>query len=183
MESLEKIKRYIFTHNPDGIILDTNILILFLIGKYDKGLIEKYELLNNSDKSYTTEDYEILNEIVNYFKLLVITPQILSEISNLSITKNKGLGRTGLDGYISSVAARFKESQERYCQSGFLWGLEIEVLRKYGFTDINMIGLSKSNNLPILTDDLALYLYAFKDTPVINYQTIKWDYLKEILNK
>lgn len=183
MEDLDEIKKYIFNYNPDGLILDTNILILLLIGNYDKNLIETYPPLTDTGKSYTVDDFKVLSEILGFFKTLVITPQILSELSSLVIKPTNGLYDAVRDKYISSIVARLRNSQERFHKSRFLWDLEIKILRDYGFTDMNLIGLSKNKKLPILTDDLPFYIYAQQTIPIMNYQTIKYAYLRDFLKK
>lgn len=170
----ETIKRYIRGHELEGIILDTNILILLLVGFFNPSLITTYKALVNSNKHYSEEDYTRICEILSWFgNKLIITPQVLSEISSLIIKDNQGLYKEERDKFISSVIAKLKSSAEHHLESVVLWGKELKILRDFGLTDMNLFEISKIKNIPILTDDVPFYLYAYKDIPIINYQSIK----------
>ncbi len=69
------------------LILDTNILLVYLIGCYRPELTSR----NSRTSSYDKEDFYSIEKYIEG-KCLVITPYILAEISNLSLyIKEPGL--------------------------------------------------------------------------------------------
>ena len=68
-------------YKPKGILIDANLLLLYLVGTYDQRLIGdgKYNKLSK----YTIEDYEILIRLKSLFRRTVTTPHVLTEVSNL----------------------------------------------------------------------------------------------------
>ncbi len=65
-----------------GILIDANLLLLYLVGGHDPRLIGdgKYNKLSK----YTREDYGILVRLKTCFALAVTTPHVLTEVSNLT---------------------------------------------------------------------------------------------------
>lgn len=65
-----------------GLLIDANILLLYLVGSYNPQLIGdgKYNKLSK----YTVEDYRILIRLRGIFNQIVTTPHVLTEVSNLA---------------------------------------------------------------------------------------------------
>ncbi len=55
-------------------------LLLFLIGAYGKNLISTFKRLKTYN--YTFEDFTILKEFLLHTKEIMVTPEVLSEVSN-----------------------------------------------------------------------------------------------------
>ena len=72
------VDEYIKRHGNCGIILDTNLLLLFLVGSYDVKLIKKYK----RTLKYSEEEYEWIVIVVSSFSTIVVTPHILAEVWN-----------------------------------------------------------------------------------------------------
>lgn len=172
------VKRYILNKAPQGLIIDTNILILFFIGIYNPSYIKDCK----RTCEYAEEDFETLKEFLNCFKGLkiYITPHITSEISNLSITS--GFNSSKLNGYVSGVVELMKDINENHIEVSSLLQLNVTLIKEFGFTDLGIIELSKKYNIPILTDDGRLYGYASTQTEVINFKHIKYYSLNKSLN-
>lgn len=174
MYTLEEIQRYILSRRPSGVIVDTNILLLLLIGHFDKDFIKNYSLFKNNAKNYTKEDFELLKQLVSYFNKLIITPQIIAELSNISITSNRSTFGSRLLSYLQAVVDILKDAEEHHQQAECLWGMQLEVLSRFGFTDVTISELSKRTHMPILTDELELYLYLVNNgIPAISFEYIK----------
>lgn len=172
MFSFDEIKKFIAKYQPDGIIIDTNLLILFLVGSFDQDYIKAYKLLNNNNKETSIEDFELLKNILDLFKKLIITPQVIAELSNLSITKG-GIQKDRLPAYLRTVIAFLKSSEERHQKTDCLWGLGMKVLSDYGLTDLTMFELSRQTGMPIITDDFPFWHYSYGKIPIIKFQDIK----------
>src|SRR3989338_5416397 len=131
MFNLSEIKEYAFQRRPDGLIVDTEILILLLVGTYNPALIQKCELTSN--KHFNTDDFQLLEKVVACFKKVFITPQVLAELSNL-----KPFTGEYLRGYFQGVVRYLKSAEERHIPLRNLLGIEVEVICNYGFTDLSI---------------------------------------------
>jgi len=65
-----------------GLLIDSNLALLYLVGSHDLPLIGdgKYNKLSK----YVVEDYKILVRLKKGFKKAVTTPHVLTEVSNLA---------------------------------------------------------------------------------------------------
>jgi hypothetical protein len=65
-----------------GILIDSNLALLYLVGFHDSRLIGdgKYNKLSK----YVLEDYEVLVKLKRLFRIAVTTPHVLTEVSNLT---------------------------------------------------------------------------------------------------
>ena len=62
-----------------GLLIDTNLLVLLVVGNVNPGLIAKHRRLDG----YTFGDYEALIDLVNLVDRVILTPNTLTEASNL----------------------------------------------------------------------------------------------------
>jgi hypothetical protein len=67
-------------HVGKSLLLDSNLLLVFLTGASDPGLFGRFKRIS----SYTIKDYELLVRLLNSFTVLLTTPHILTEVSNLA---------------------------------------------------------------------------------------------------
>lgn len=72
------IEAYIKQYRRKGIIVDTNLLLLALIGG-TSSIVEFKRTCGYSDA-----DYQLLLKVIDQFEKLVSTPHILAEVSNLT---------------------------------------------------------------------------------------------------
>lgn len=80
----------------DGIVLDTNLLLLYCVGLYDPFVISRFtERLSR----YTVDDFRLLIRFTRLFKKIIVTPNVLTEVVNLIDKRN---GR--YDGLLSTIA-------------------------------------------------------------------------------
>lgn len=172
MYSLSEIEHFIFQHRPEGLIVDTKILILLFVGIYSPDFIKECKL--TSDK-YTQDDFELLKKIISFFQKVIITPHVVAEISNLSIRDVKGNEK--LLAYFGGVIKFFKSAstEERHLELGRLVNIDIHLITQFGFTDMAMFELSRSKGtkMPILTDDLRLAVFAGTRIPIIKFEYIR----------
>lgn len=154
------------------IIIDTNRLLLLLIGNYDES--EGSDFLKRFD--YSKEDYKILKNFISQLNIkIVITPQILSEISNLlnkNIKPEKSFER--VIEWLVKISRLLKETKESYIEKNII--LNEDIVKKLGFTDTSIIISSRNNGFPVLTGDIRLYGECNKK----RLDTISYDVLKSI---
>lgn len=118
-----------------NLLLDTNLLLLYLIGGKDPKLLESARRLN----AYIEEDFYLLVDFieVNGFSQLVSTPHILTEASNLIGLERDLLRTLGRDACMLVDEPEFT---------------------RLGLTDV---AIRLASRLPafVLTADLPLYLH------------------------
>lgn len=146
-------------------LLDTNLLLLYLIGGKDPKLLEGSRRLN----AYTQEDFDLLVEFieVNGFTQLVSTPHILTEASNLIGIEHdllKTLGREAIKEYVQHC----DEITHHACML-----VEEPGFSRLGLTDV---AIKIASRLPafVITADFLLYVHlAEEGVDVVNFNHIR----------
>jgi hypothetical protein len=148
----------------DKLLLDTNLLILLVIGLTDSTQIERFK----RTRAYTRTDYELLRDFVNGYGALVTTPNVLTETSNLA-----GQLAEPLRGRVLAVLAGFiSGAEERYYASRAL--TEERVYLQLGLTD-TAVKRAAGERVSILTDDLPLYgRLASEGAEVFNFHHLRF---------
>src|ERR1044072_1459487 len=77
---LSALQNAIREHRQSGILVDTNLLVLFLLGTFDKRLVTDFK----RTQAYSVEDFELLSKLIQQFDKIIATPSVLAEVSNLS---------------------------------------------------------------------------------------------------
>lgn len=147
------------------LILDTPILLLFLVGSYDSDYIKNFK----RTQKYTTQDYQKIKRIINQFEKVYITPQILAEISNLSFEIDSN--RLGL--YMKNLINQLRSYSEKYISMTILLE-KYDLLSKIGFTDLATLEAANKQDFYILTDDFPLSQRARK----LGYQALNFTQLR-----
>jgi len=162
--NMEFIRPYI----NRGIVLDTNLLILYIIGRFKKDLIGNFKRV----AKYTPEDYDILFKFLAFFKKKITSPHILTEATNLL----EGLNKTMNYQLFNFLRKLIDELEEFIIDSQIV--VKTNCFLKFGLTDaaISIIGNKK---YLILTDDFNLYNFLIRQkVPAINFnhiRTIAWN--------
>lgn len=133
-------------HRGGTLLLDSNLLLLFLAGNLGSDFLQRFPRV----REYDFDDYELLRQTLKQFKTILTTPHVLTEITNLA-NKLSGADRVEWSEYL----VRFITSdavQEK-------WIAARELARagefiEFGITD-SAIGAIASEAL-VLTDDFPL---------------------------
>ncbi len=72
--------RQLQTYAPRGVVVDANLLLLLILGSYDRRQISTNKRL----LKFSQEDFDLLVRVLKRFAKVVTTPNILTEVSNLS---------------------------------------------------------------------------------------------------
>jgi hypothetical protein len=146
-----------------GLLIDTNLWLLFLVGQYDPRLIKSYK----RTRRYTAEDYDVMSQIVRLFPRLVTTPHILAEVSNLSAELRQARGGAYVSGEVSILATL----DERPHPSAMLF--RSRHFARFGLTDAGIVQVAPGNCL-VLTDDLPLAnLLGSLSIDVVNFNHVR----------
>jgi hypothetical protein len=129
-----------------GVLLDTNLVLLLLIGSMDEALIGTHKRI----RKYTLGDFQLLNSLLEPVvraKRLLTTPHVATEVSNLT-------GDLFSDQRFVILFRRFLQlSPESYCQAATV--VNLVRWERLGLTDTALCYLGRRRRL-VLTDDLAL---------------------------
>lgn len=131
-----------------GVLVDTNLLLLFFVGAFRKSEIGKFK----RTVQYTAEDFDKLVIVLHYFQKLVTTPHILTEVSNLA----GQLAEHSRTGFFDQFRRAIELISEEYTP-----GSEIAATNefaRFGITDAAIVRHAKSKYL-VLTDDFRLSQY------------------------
>lgn len=128
------------------VIMDTEPLLLLLIGLYDKNELRKFKRV----KKYGIEDFNLLCKfLIN--RRIVITPEVLAEISNFA----KQLKEDKFSEFLMSNIENLRRIKEIYIGKDDI--LNAKEVFKFGFTDTSLILLAKETNGEVLTNDYPLF--------------------------
>jgi hypothetical protein len=153
------------------ILIDANLLTLFLVGLFDKRLIETFK----RTRAYTVADYNRLVAMVGEYHTIVLTPSVLGEVSNLCGHLD-GKRRRAFFQWLATILPVFLPEPRRATHPVFLERTVAlsQVMRSsafvpFGFADATIEQLS-ADGLPVLTDDARLYMHlSEKDRDVVNF--------------
>lgn len=130
-----------------SILLDTNLLILFVVGMASREYIGKHKKLT----AFDTEDYDELVKIVGGATEVFVTPNTLTETSNLAAY----IGEPARSEVFHALRTVIANSQEKHVPSRTT--AERKEFIKLGLTDTALIGASTQDTI-VLTTDLDLFL-------------------------
>lgn len=165
LSTLKEIELYHFQRNEAHLILDTNVLLLFLVGAYDPNYIKDCPLMKEGNKVYEVQHFELVKKIIERFpNKIVVTPHIISEVNMLSQINIKPKDRLG--DYFMNLIKQLESYKEHLVALKIL--LNSGGVVEFGITDISLIEAAKQNKWLILTDDSGLY-YKFAEYGFVMY--------------
>ncbi len=131
---------------PLGILLDTNVLLLYIVGRHDPARIERFKRTN----TFTAKDYTLLKEFLSHFRKIVATPHVLTEVSNLAAHLNEPNKTTCFESFGTDIQT-FDE--HTVAASNIV---ATPTFKRLGITDASLPLIARDRFL-VLTDDLVLY--------------------------
>jgi hypothetical protein len=149
-----------------GVFVDASLLVLLVVGLADKDLISKHKRLK---WRFDTDDYELLRDFVNQFPRVFVTPNTLTEASNL-LAQHGEPQRSRILGKLADLIA---VSQEAYVESRT--ACRNKEFCRLGLTDAALLE-EVSPDKPLLTVDVDLYYAALgKDSEAgINFEHMRF---------
>lgn len=155
----EYLNGLIAKYRTRGVLIDTNLLILYFVGEFNPARISTF----SRTKKFSVDDYNWVRTIVNCFAKKVTTPNILTEVSNLSGKFEEGLRHQ----FFRQMQEQFELLDETYLPSKDTAASVI--FPRLGLTDAVISEVANEKYL-VLTDDLQLALYLGSiNADVINF--------------
>jgi rRNA-processing protein FCF1 len=145
------------------LLVDTNILLLYVVGSLSLDRIARHKRTD----TFTIEDYRLLDRLLRESGGIVVTPNILTEVSNLlGHTDEKTRG-----SLLILLRSLVRISEEHYVRS--LEAVEAAEFSRLGLADASILS-SPTEDLTVLTDDLHLYLaLQRRGVEVINFNHLR----------
>lgn len=147
-----------------GIVIDTNLLVLLVVGVTDRKLIDKHKRL----KQFEQKDFDLLTSLLAGFDQIFVTPHIVTETCNLISQISdpaKSSVRKTLALLLETLKEEFQPSVEVSKHNSFF---------RLGLADCAILDLIKKET-PFVTVDLDLYLAASK----VNKYATNFNHLRE----
>jgi rRNA-processing protein FCF1 len=149
------------SYKQRGILIDTNILLLWFVGSVNRQRISKF----NRTEKFVPEDYDLLLRLLEYFfPKIVTTPNILTEVNSLA----NQIGEPERSQCFAKLAESVVRLDEHYIESNVAVG--VNSFTRFGLTDCGILELARGGTHPareavpqeignrylVLTDDLKL---------------------------
>jgi hypothetical protein len=145
--SFEHLAPVFEKYRGKGVLVDTNLLLLLLVGSIDRTLLDKFKPTAN--RGFTPSDYDLLCWMIDQFPRILTTPHVLTEVSNYSEQLKGDAGQLLVNKVILLIQRAdecYEKSQALVVKDGF---------REFGLTD-TAIGNLPSNRFLVLTVDFPL---------------------------
>lgn len=143
---------------PSGFFIDANLFVLLVVGSVGTGMIAKHRRL----RGYSEEDYETLISLLDRVDRVFVTPNTLTETSNL-LAQHADPERSR---FFQKLQFVIHESEEVVVASAA--ASSNSEFKRLGLTDAALLEVA-SEETPLVTVDVDLYLAALakgKETAV-----------------
>jgi hypothetical protein len=137
-------KALIEKHRGKNVLIDTNLLVLYLVGLVNRQRIRNFKRTGD----FSLDDFDLLVELIRWFGKLIATPHVLSQVSDLTDLKDEELTavRTLFKRLIGQIDEQYDEVQ----------GIVSDpIFDRLGSTDA-AIAVAGARKILVLTTDLQL---------------------------
>ena len=159
----DNLKSYVEKYGRKGVIVDTNMLLLYAVGTFDMNQIAKFK----RTQIYEKDDFRLLFTFLKQFNRVLTTPNILTELTNL--TENLNYQTNEL--FFQNLTQQIEILDEQHIESKDL--AKTKVFIKFGLSDSAIAELGQQGFL-VLTDDLKLFGFlSSKGIDCLNFNHIR----------
>jgi rRNA-processing protein FCF1 len=161
----EEVRRLIRRNRGRGILLDANVLLLHMVGMFDRSQISSFK----RTRAYAPQDWDRLDDLLRRIRLRVTLPNVLTEVSNLASTI---FGSARGHVFAKVMLDQIGLLRESYVNSRR--AAETDEFRRLGLTDAAILELARARRYLLLTDDLDLAVTAARNgVDVINFTNLR----------
>jgi hypothetical protein len=155
-------------YKAKGVLIDTNLLVLIAIGTYNRLRVGTFKRTTQ----YTLGDLEMMLRILAYFDRCLTTPNILTEVDNLTRQLPEAEHKPLADAFSQLISRQF----EIYLGSHDV--AQHAAYSRLGLTDCATALAAAERNVLVITDDLRLSnILSGLDLDAINInhiRTLNW---------
>lgn len=146
-----------------GLLVDTNLLVLFAVGTVNRNRIETFKRTSR----YAKADYDLLVRVLAEFEPLYTVAHVLAEVSNL--TDLPGPERVQARRVLKKTISLLEEAEMSSALAA-----EDRLYQNLGLVDAAIGAVARARNCAVLTDDLDLYLLLSRDkVNVLNFTHLR----------
>jgi len=149
-----------------GVLLDSNLLLLLVVGTYDRSQVGKFKRLI----MFVPEDFDILRAVVSRFRNVYVTPNTVTEVSNLAGSFSGDARKHCFRVFAATILA----SEELIVPSGD--AAQHFTFEKLGITDAAMFSVAGNPPLVLTADFPLSQSLAASGLPVINFNHLRFQY-------
>lgn len=161
---MDDINALFSRYRHKGVLIDTNILLLYFVGTVNRERISKF----NRTQQFLPEDYDLLLRVLSYFQNIFITPNILTEVNSLINQIGEPERSLSFTVFAQGISNFLNES---YVESKV--AVRNEQFVRFGLTDLGILNLAKNQYL-VLTDDLKLAVHLQRQgIDTLNFNNIR----------
>ncbi|SPE35795.1 conserved hypothetical protein [Candidatus Sulfopaludibacter sp. SbA6] len=158
-----------------GLLIDTNLLVLFVVGKVNPRRIENFKRTNKYNKG----DYQLLLRVMDRFTPLYTLAHVMAEVGNLTgLTGRELLQARQVLKETLAVLREPAMASERAVQN--------KLYERLGLVDAAIATLARENKCAVLTDDFDLYNALSREGIVVHkfshLQASSWGLSSRVLN-
>ena len=140
--------------SPTGYFVDSNLLVLLIVGNVGRHLIQRHRRL----QAFTVEDYDALNDLLTTVDQVFVTPNTLTETSNL-LAQHREPDRSRFFDMLRHVIETSREIVVASTEAS-----SNDAFTRLGLTDAALLQ-TLSPTTPLVTVDINLYLAAWAQAP------------------
>jgi predicted nucleic acid-binding protein len=129
-----------------GILVDTNLLVLYAVGTVNRNRIETFKRTNR----YAKSDYDLLVRWLERFQRFYTVAHVLAEVSNL--TDLPGPERLRARLVLKKTIDLLDEAEMPSALAA-----EDRLYQDHGLVDAAIGAVARAHNCAVLTDDFELY--------------------------
>ena len=152
-------------YRKQGILLDTNLLLLLYVGLLGRNWLGKFKRIEN--QGFTEKDFSLLECAVDSAKIIT-TPHILTETSNFLCQGLHGEVRKMI---LQSVADSIQNFEEHFAQAKRL--VKIDAFHRFGLTDSAIHELPPKQYLVLSVDAPLVIALQKKGVDAINFNHLR----------
>jgi hypothetical protein len=154
-------------YRTKGILLDTNLLVLFFVGLLDPGRVSSFSRTKNH--GFTEAEFSLLEKIISATSAKIITtPHILTETSGFIRSEFYGQVQQAALKIIAQAIQAFKE---RRPESRNL--VRTDFFHRFGLTDSAVLDLPPQKYLVLSTDAALVIALQKKGVDAINFNHLR----------
>jgi rRNA-processing protein FCF1 len=150
-------------YRKSGVLVDTNLLILFFVGSFQRAQITQFKLTC----TFTEDDYDLLCQFLGKFEKVITTPNVLTEVSNLA----GQLGSHLKPDFFSVFAQGIKVLEEFHQPSAEIAATPAFI--KFGLTDAVIANLAEGKYLVITEDHRVTGYLQSRNIDVLNFNHLR----------
>ena len=161
---MEDIKDLLIGYKNKGVLVDSNLLLVYVVGMYDPSRIARFK----RTATFSIDDFYLLAQLLRFFQKVVTTPNILTEVNSFS----NQLPEDIKPSYNPEFAKQITLLEEHYLASNRV--SSVISFQRFGLTDSGIAELARGKYV-VLSDDLKLVIYLQKEgIDAVNFNHIRY---------